>query len=106
MSPGDRAGSGPRAFCLEERIPAVVTQNSTTEPRGALGRWNAFQLSVYGRLHAETGLPMSAIIERFATVMRRDFGWAFFGNVDTQGSPAFDRFGSFDDPHSDRRSPV
>ena len=84
----------------------MVTQDSTTEPRGALGRWNDFQLSVYVRLAAETGLPMSAIIERFAAVIRRDLGWAFFGNVDTQGSPAFDRFGSFEDPHSDRRSPV
>ena len=34
----------------------------------ALSRWNDFQLAIYVRLAAQTGLPMSAIIERFAAV--------------------------------------
>lgn len=72
----------------------------------ALARWNRFQLLVYGRLHAETGLPITVIIERFAAVIRRDFGEVFFENVDAEESQAVDRSGSFDDRHSDRGSRV
>ncbi len=45
----------------------------------AMVRWMSFQRETLRRLQEETGWPVPLIIERFAGVIRRDFGECFFG---------------------------
>lgn len=46
----------------------------------AMVRWMSFQREIFRRLEEETGSPVPLIIERFAGVIRRDFGECFFGD--------------------------
>ena len=70
-----------------DEIDAAAASGSTYRPSSnskvasrstPLARWSRFQLSVFFQLQDELDQPLTAVIERFAEVVRRDFGQVFF----------------------------